>query len=223
MQNTPLEPPTINPPTPVTGRGNNKTVIIIVVAIFVVVAGYMGFRKWQERRAISEFMKSIGIDEQSANMLGKGAEEYANRLAREAATEESDINKSPEEKFADAVIIEVVNGAHSQLATEVSDVIKSVFGDTKITGYTSGYMGMNSGSGVAQYTVPKLLGLNEVNNLSKAFESKNFKILNTGQQDGSATIMAQKDSVTYTISFNKDEQEITVIIIKSEEPENSPE
>jgi hypothetical protein len=207
---TPVMPPT-TPVSPPSGN-NNKTVLIVIIAIVVIAVGYLGYRKWQERRAFSDLMR-LGMDQASDNMLGKGMAEYASRLAQQAE-EEVTTPKTPADKFRDAEIIEIASDEHKRLTVEIGDAIKKVFGDAKVTGYTSGYMGMNSGSGVAQFTVPDLLSVNSVNDLSKEMQDKGFSILNTGQQDNTATIMAQKDSVTYTVGYNKDEQEITVIIIK---------
>lgn len=208
---TPLTPPSAPTTSPTDGK-NNKTIIIVVIAVVVIAAGYLGYHKWQERRAFSDLMR-LGMDQASENMLGKGMAEYASRLAQQAEEEDA-TPKTPAEKFRDAEIIEIASENHRQLTVEIGDAIKKVFGDAKVTGYTSGYMGMNSGSGVAQYTVPNLLSVSTINDLSKEMQNKGFSILNTGQQDNTATIMAEKDSVTYTVGYNKDEQEITVIIIK---------
>ncbi|MCX6781847.1 MAG: hypothetical protein NTW66_01905 [Candidatus Magasanikbacteria bacterium] len=216
MDNTTPTPPVTQPVAPMGGGGNNKTLIIVIIAVIVIGGGYWAFHRWQQQRAISNLLKGFGMDGSAANMLGKGMAGFADEMAQEAAKEEAEAKKSPADKFKDAETIEIASGSHSELASEIGDAIKKVFDDAKVTGFTSGYMGMNSGSGVVQYTVPKLLALNDVNNLSKELEDKGFTIMTTGQQSESATIMAQKNSVTYTIGYNKDEQEITVIIIKTE-------
>ncbi len=218
MDNATIPTPqtTPSPVGPVNGGGNNKTLIIVIIAVIVIGGGYWAFHRWQQQRAVSNLLKGLGMDGGAANMLGEGMANFADEMAKEAAREEAEANKSPADKFRDAEVIEIANDSHSELASEIEDAIKKIFDDAKVTGFTSGYMGMNSGSGVVQYTVPKLLALNDINDLSKELQNNGFTIMTTGQQSESATIMAQKDSVTYTVGYNKDEQEITVIIIKTE-------
>lgn len=212
----PVPPATPAAPVPTSGGSNKKTVIIVIIAVIVIAGGYWAYHRWQQQRAISGFLKGLGMDGESAGMLGKGMAGFADEMAKEAERQEAEEKKSPADKFRDAETIDIASDEHNRLAGEISDAIKTVFGDSKVTGFTSGYMGMDSGSGIVQYSVPKLLAIGDVNNLSKELEKNGFKILSTGQQSESANIMAQKDNATYTIGYNKDEQEITVIILKSD-------
>jgi len=74
---------------------------------------------------------------------------------------------------------------------------------------------MNSGSGVLQYTVPRLVSVGDAGPIAKEMENLGIKITANTQQNDGVSIMAQEDDFTYTVSFNKDEQVVTVIVIKA--------
>ena len=217
MENTNL-PPVMETPAGQPPTGNKKWLVpvIVIVAIIVVAGGYQSLQRWRAERAVNSLLNELGVDKNAAGLFGANINDLAGDIAREAAKAEAEAKKSPAEKFADAEIIDISDNAHLTPVNLIGDAIKTIFDGAKITGYTSGYMGMNSGSGVAQYTVPKLLSTNEADALSKELENKGLKILTTVAQNDSASIMAQKDNFTYTISYNNNEQEITAVILKGE-------
>lgn len=211
MENIPSSSPMTQPPTPQnepTAKSKITTPIIIIIAVIVIGGGYYAYQKWQSQRAINTFLGELGVTETGlfgAN-IGKIAEEMAKEEAMQA-------KKTPAEKFATAEIINISDSGHNATANLINNIIKDAYGDAKITGFTSGYMGMNSGSGIIQYMVPRPLEMTDVNALKDQLTNSSFEIITATQQDNSASIMAQKDSASYTFGFNTDDQEIMVIII----------
>jgi hypothetical protein len=192
-------------PSPTPGNGNNtKTVIIVIAAVVVIIAGYMIFSRWRAQRAVQGMLNDMGIQAGGEMMLGD--------LADDSSLD--DANLTPEQKFAKAEAIEIGDSVHQSIADEIGKAIKAVYGDYKITSFVSGYMGMNSGSGITQYTVPQLLSTNDATQLASELEDGGMTIIANLQEDEAVSIMAQKDDFTYTIGYNADEQEITSIAIK---------
>lgn len=211
-------PPAMGTPAGQAPAGKNKWLVpvIVIAAVIMIAGGYRYLQRWRTERAINSMFRELGIDDKAAGEFGSNLNSIAEEIAREAAREEAEAKKTPAEKFADAETIDITDGAHLATADIIGDAIKKIFGDAKITGYTKGYMGMNSGSGVAQFTVPKLLSVNDAAALSKELENKGLKILATTAEKDSASIAAEKDNFTYTITYNNNEQEITAIIVKGE-------
>lgn len=207
------------PQTPISEPKTNKwlTPVIVVAAVIVIVGGYFTYSRWQQARTVGGILEEMGVNKDTINKFNEGMADYAKQIAEETARIEAEAKKSPEEKFADAEIMEVTGETHKNLSDEVARVISKVFGDTKITGYTAGYMGMNSGSGVFQFMTPKALAVNQGNDLSKELENSGFQITNTALDSESAKVEASKNGRTYSFDFNKDEQEIAVIIISANE------
>jgi hypothetical protein len=196
---TPIIPnaPTLAP----TGGKNTKTIIIVIIAVVVIIAGYMGFSRWRTERAS---LNDLSVNENVTN----------NTIDQNVSGEEIK-PMTPAEIFANAEIQEIGDSVHAQIASDIGGIIKAVYGDYKITSFVSGYMGMNSGSGVLQYTIPKLVSVNDASPIAKEMENLGIKITANTQQNDGVSIMAQKDDFTYTVSFNKDEQVVTIIVIKA--------
>lgn len=206
---TPVAPstPTITP-TPA-GNKNNKTAIIIAIAAILVIGiGYTAFSRWRAERTVRGVLNNMGIEAGGQMMNG---DSLSGDEGREL---------TPAEVFANAENQEIGDSTHKAIADEVGGIIKSVYGDYKLSSFVSGYMGMNSGSGIFQYTLPKLVTISDAGSIAKEMENRGMKIITNIQQNDAASIMAQKDNFTYTIGFNKDEQEITAIVINASQ-ENS--
>lgn len=202
LNQTPITPiiPSAPATTP-TGGKNTKTIIIVVIAVVVIIAGYMGFSRWRTERAL---LNDLSVNENVLN----------NTIDQNASGDEAK-NLTPAEIFASAEIQEIGDSVHAKIASDIGGIIKEVYDDYKITSFVSGYMGMNSGSGILQYTVPKLVSINDAGSIAKEMENLGLRILTNIQQDNAVSIMAQKDDFTYTVGFNKDEQVVTVIVIKA--------
>ncbi len=201
----PQSPPPQNAPVE---KSKMTTPIIVIIIVIVIGGGYFAYQKWQSQRAVNTFLGELGITE--TGMFGANIGKIAEEMAKEEAMQ---AKKTPAEKFATAEIINISDDSHSATANLISDIVKDAYGETKITGFTSGYMGMNSGSGIIQYMVPRPLTMNDVNALKEQLANSGFEIITATQQDNSASIMAQKDNTSYTFGFNTDDQEIMVIII----------
>lgn len=203
--NQPVTPPPTIPAEP----KNKKTLIIVVIAVIVLAIGYLGYQKWQERRAINAILGGFGLDKKAAEQFAKDMSEMAQNLN----TPEDAKPTTPAEIYAAAEVIDVSNAAHKELVEEIGGIVKTVFGDYKVSGYTPGYMGMNSGSGVTQFTVTKPLAVSGAGDFAKELEAKGFTTTVSPLQGDSASIVAQKGNYTYTIGYNAGEQQIIAIII----------
>ena len=201
--------PTAAPSAPNSAGGkNNKTIIIVVIAIVVIIGGYMAFSRWRAEHAVNSMLKNLGVD---TNMQQLATQGQNNDIT--SGDEGADL--TPDQKFKAVESIEIGDAAHKAIADQIGGIVKAVYGDYKVSSFVSGYMGMNSGSCVLQYTVPKLVGVNDANSVAKEMENQGMKIVTNIQQDNAVSIMAQKDDFTYTIGFNKDEQVINAIAIKN--------
>jgi hypothetical protein len=208
---TPLTTPATptGPIMPPIQKNNNKTVIIVVIAIIILAIGYMGYQRWQERRAVNALLGGLGLDEKTAQQFAKDMSEMAQNLNIPEDAQPA----TPAEIYAAAEEFDVSNAAHKELVQEIGGIVKTIFGDYKVSGYTPGYMGMNSGSGVTQFTVTKPLVVDDIGALAKELEAKGFTTTASPLQGDSASIVAQKGDYTYTIGYNKGEQQIVAIII----------
>jgi len=211
MENTPSLSPTPQSPVPQNApvtKNKLTTPIIIIIAVVIIGGGYFAYQKWQRQRVVNNFLGELGITE--TGLFGADIGKIAEEMAKEEAMQ---AKKTPAEKFATAEIINISDESHAITANLINGIVKDAYGDAKITGFTSGYMGMNSGSGIIQYMIPRPLGMSDVNALKDQLTNNNFEIITATQQDNSASIMAQKDNISYTFGFNTDDQEIMVIII----------
>lgn len=191
---------------------NNKT-IIIIAAVIVVIVGITMFRNWQVKRQAQAILEQgiggFGMD--MANIIEKNMENYE----EEKEDNDGDNKKeTPKSYFNSAVSINISNNEHSDLSNEVKDILEKVFKSVKITGFTSGYMGMNSGSGIVQFTTLEVLKSDYANDINKELTNRDFTVMNVSQDSEGAAIMATKGDYTYTIGYTTDEQEITVLIMK---------
>jgi hypothetical protein len=220
--NIPATPPT--PPTS-TPQGDlpiakNKitTPIIVIIALVVIGGGYFVYQKWQRQRVVNSFLNQLGVTDSS--LFGTNINKIAEQIAKEDAEQEAQKNKSPSEKFADAEPVDIADNGHLSSAKSINNIIKTAYGDSKITGFTSGYMGMNSGSGIYQFMIPKILSMNDVIALKDQLQNNDFEIIATTQQNDSASITAQKNDSSYTFGFNSGDQEIMAIVIAVEYQNN---
>ncbi|MFA5127734.1 MAG: hypothetical protein WC457_01890 [Patescibacteria group bacterium] len=199
----PVAPST--PTTTPTGGNNNKTALIIAIAAILVIGiGYTAFSRWRADRTAQNMLKNLGIEAGGQMMNNENSGDEGKEL-------------TPAEIFANAENQEIGDSTHKAIADEVGGIIKAVYDDYKLSSFVSGYMGMNSGSGIFQYTLPKLVAVSDAGSIAKEMENRGMKIITNIQQNEAASIMAQKDNFTYTIGFNKDEQVITAIVINAEQ------
>lgn len=204
-----LTPNSSTAPVMPTGNKSNKTVIVVVIAVAVVAFGYLGYQRWQDRRTAKMFLKEFGLDAKTAEKFAKDMEVMAQNLQ----TPEQTLPSTPAEIFAEAENFDISDTSHKELVEEIGGAVKAVFGEYKVSGYTPGYMGMNSGSGVAQFTVTKPLSLNDGAALGKELEAKGFTTTISPLDGDAVSISATKGEYAYTIGFNKDEQQIIALII----------
>lgn len=201
------------PPTtaiPPKSNENKKIVIIVIVAIIIIACGYWVFHRWQQTRALREALRDLG---KSTEMAGDSLANVANQIAEEAARLEAEAKKTPADKFNEAETFKVSDHGKEKFVDDAASIIKSVFGDTKVTGFTEGYMGMNSGSGVVQFMTPSLLETSKANDLVKKLQDEEYQIISTAIDEISVSITASKNDADFTFTYNKGDQSITTIII----------
>jgi hypothetical protein len=192
-------------PSPAGNKNNKTTIIIAIAAILVIGIGYTAFSRWRAERTAQNVLKNLGIEAGGQMALGN------------TPTGDEGKELTPAEIFANAESQEIGDSTHKAIADEVGGIIKAVYGDYKLSSFVSGYMGMNSGSGIFQYTLPKLVAISDAGSIAKEMENRGLKIITNIQQNDAASIMAQKGNFTYTIGFNKDEQVITAIVINADQ------
>lgn len=187
----------------------NKTKILIITVIILI--AIIGIWQLVLIKKGGTSYQSSAKDNQKNSLTTEAQENSSYELTQNTAGQKQ---LTPEEKYVAAETISVSNGEHNLTVEEFGNVIKKVFGEYKITGYTQGYMGMNSGSGIAQYTLTKSISVEEADSLKQAAEQQGFVILAMDKQLKSINIKAQKNGYSYSLSYNDGDQEITVIIEK---------
>lgn len=175
---------------------NNKLYALIIIVIIVAVSIFIGLFIYQSK---NNQLNQLDNNESETQQINNNYNDQT-------------LNLTPEMKYETAEIIAISNGEHHETVTDFENTVKVAFGDGKITGYTQGYMGMNSGSGIAQITISRLLNDSDVNTLTQAMTNQGYSLEKTDKQENSIYITAQKNNYQYRISFNYQEQEITVII-----------
>jgi len=213
-ENTPIQTPQTSTPTPTTGGKKWQTPAIIIGIIVFAVGGYTTYHRWQQSRDINAVLNDLNLPG-ATEIIGDTMANYASQMSEEAARLEAEAKKTPQDKFNEATTIDIGDNGKKVLADGVTPIIASVFGDTKITGYTSGYMGMNSGSGVIQFMAPNTLDAGKANELSKKLEEDGYEISNLTVDQQSASLTATKNSVNYTFSFNTGDQSVTLIVLNT--------
>lgn len=205
---TPKTAPSRNDGPVLPNINKGKIIIIAVIIIAAIAAVWKMVPSSKSEKIIEGLIKDAQKNTQTAEALKNAA----NELIQNGAEEK--IPPTPEEKFATAEAVEITNGEHNTTVRELGKAIEEVFGKYKVTGYTKGYMGMNSGSGVVQYTLAQALSVKTVDTLYQTMEKQGFTVAAIDKHPENASIMAKKGEYIYTLSYNEGEQEITAIIEK---------
>ncbi len=189
-------------------KNTSKVIIIAIIIIIAAIVILWLFLRWQNNKNSNKVVNELSETKQVAQIL----ESADNELIVDNNMENIVKQMTPEEKFAAAETINIQNGNHDSTIDDLGAIIKNVFGEYKITGYTQGYMGMNSGSGIVQYTLTKTLSIENADMLKQKMEDDGFTDITLDKQTESVNLQAKKNDYKYRLLFNQGDQEITVII-----------
>lgn len=187
--------------------------VIVVLAVAVLAGGYWAWQRWQAERTAQQFLKGWAA---LGGLSGREAEDYAKQLqglANESAgggTEET--AQTPEQIYNATEEVDMANQFVKDTNTEVQPILAQVFGGAKLTEYLSNYFGMGEGSGMAQFTLKRMVASGDGNKLTTALTGDGYTILSSGKSDNTTSVIAEKNGKQYTFSFDDETQEITVVI-----------
>jgi hypothetical protein len=193
--------------------------IVVVLAVAVLAGGYWAWQRWQAERAAQQLLRSWAA---LGGLSGKEAEEYAKQLqgleyaglGNESAGGGEE-EQTPEENFNATEEIQVDSTFVREANNDIGPIIKEVFGEVKLSSFFSNYLGMGEGSGMVQFTVKRVATSSDINKLGSAFTSRGFTVITSGFAEGSGSLMATKGENQYTLTYDKDSQEITVVIFSA--------
>lgn len=201
----------------------NKALIpvIVVLAVAVLAGGYWTWQRWQAQRAAEQLLRGWAT---LGGLSGKEAEDYAKQLqglegfgaGNEVAGGGEEREQTPEEKFNATEEIQADSAFVRKANDEIGPIIREVFGEIKLSSFLSNYFGMGENSGMVQFTVKRVATSGDINKLGSAFTSRGFTVITSGFAEGSGSLMATKGETQYTLTYDKDSQEITVIIFSVE-------
>lgn len=190
--------------------------IVVVLAVAVLAGGYWAWQRWQAERAAQELLRNWAT---LGGLSGKDADDYAKQI--QALENSGLLNEStggeeraetPEEKFRATEEIQVDSAFVRKANNDIGPIIEEVFGEVKLSSFLNNYLGLGEDSGMVQFTVKRTATSSDINKLSSAFTSRGFTIITSGFADDSGSLMATKDEAQYTLTYDKDGQEITVVI-----------
>ncbi|MFA6424020.1 MAG: hypothetical protein WCV83_01750 [Candidatus Magasanikbacteria bacterium] len=207
-----------------------KTIVIVVLAVIVVAGAYYGINRWRQQRLVNQYLKGLYGGGVNTGLLGNFAggigggitqEQIAKEIAKEMAKEElqqknneiKEAAKTPEDKY-DAVEEMPTYDANSKALADVGkDIIEKAFGKAKLTTISSGLYG--AGSGMVSFTIARPTTAADLAALGKVLTDKGLPIMQSGIEDKSAGVMSGANNFIYTISFEIGEQEVGMLIMKT--------
>lgn len=201
---------------------SKKTLVIILIAVVVLIAGSYTFNRWQQQRLISQTLQELyGVDAGKVGgitgITGKIAEEMAKEEAKQKAEEASEAAKIPEDKYNETKEMPAYDDNSKTVTSEAREIVEKVFGKAKLTSFSSGfYTGANQ-SGISAFTISRLTSTADVGAINKTLTDKGLQIMGSSIDNQEALIMAGTDNVQYTVQFNIGGQEVGISIIKTAE------
>lgn len=184
---------------------NKKTLTVVVVAVvaLVVLSGvFYGYNRWRQQRLANQILGMYGVNTGLINNLGGNT-----------AVE---VGQSPEQIFNSTSEMSAYDENSKAVVADARDIVEKVFGKTKLTAYTSGSYGVaNQNSGLAMFKTSRLTLAADVSALNKVLTDKGLRVISSGADRESGSIMAGNDTDQYIIGFGIGEQDITVTIVKT--------
>lgn len=186
--------------------------VIVVLAVVVLAGGYWAWQRWQAERTAQQFLKGWAA---LGGLSGREAEEYAKQLqalANESAESEVEEAQTPEQAYNAAEEVSMADKFVQDTNTEVQPILAQVFGGAKLTEYFSNYFGMGEGTGMAQFTLKRMVASGDGNKLTTALIGSGYTIISSGKSGDTTSVMAEKNSKQYTFSFDDETQEIAIVV-----------
>lgn len=200
---------------------NKKTttiVIIAVVVLIVAVGGWYGYKKYREQRLLSAYCQQLGLPKEVCKNMGNypgGNYPGGNWPTTTPAT------GTPNPTSGGESANEVFNNATNMTAqtdlTKASEAIirpslEKVFGGAKLTSFFYNYASL--GWDLVGYTVKKVPQGADTNALVADFQAKGLTIDQTAVNGNYFSLVVTKDSITYSLTYNGEGQEVEVMISK---------
>jgi len=201
-----------------TDKKTLTTVVVVVGAVIIVGGVFTGINRWRAQRAVNSALKDLyGLNGNVNGLQGQVAQQIAKEMGKAAdqdqKTEEA---KTPLDKFNESKDAIVIGEIPSILGSEITPKMNTVFGQSKMTGFSSGYMG-TTGSFLVMYKIPRVATTPDLNNLVKQFADNGYKSINSGTDGGAVNVMLQKGEDVLTVSYDSgsDDQQISIMFIKA--------
>jgi len=194
------------------------TVIVVVGAVIIVGGVFAGINRWRAQRAVNSALKDLyGITGNVNGLEGQVAQQIAKEMGQAAdADQKTEEAKAPGDKFNEAKDAIVIGEIPTMLGKDITPKMNAVFGQTKITGFSNGYMG-TTGSFLVMYKIPRVASAQDLNNLVKQFTDNGYVSINSGTDGTAVNVMLQKGEDVLTISYDSgsDDQQISIMFIKA--------
>lgn len=199
---------------------NKKTTTIIIIAVVVLivaVGGWYGYKKYREQRLWSAYCEQLGLPKEVCKNMG-GQYPGGNYPGTTPVT--GTPSSTAEGESADDIFNQATNMTAQTDLTKASEAIirpslEKVFGGAKLTSFFYNYASL--GWDLVGYVVKKVPQGADANALVADFQAKGLTIDQTAVNGNYFSLVVTKDSVTYSLTYNGEGQEVEVMINKMEE------
>ncbi len=197
---------------------NKKTITIIIIAVvvlIVVVGGWYGYKKYREQRLLNAYCQQLGLPKEVCRGMMGGQYPGGNYPGTTPLT--GTPNPTSEGESANEVFNNATNMTAQTDLTKASEAVvrpslEKVFGGAKLTSFFYNYASL--GWDLVGYTVKKVPQGADANSLVADFQAKGFTIDQTAVNGNYFSLVVTKDSITYSLTYNGEGQEVEVMINK---------
>jgi len=187
---------------------SKKVIILIIVIVIILALGIGGYFAVKKVIQIGKEKGWSFLQEQIEK--GENGEGIFDRLfvgEEEEEEEEEDVYKSAKE-------VEATTGLAKEINPELKSIFTEAFGSTKLTGFTSGFVG--PGSAILVYTTKKVLKAEDSNALISTLEGKNYTIQGHTISGEEVSVITIKDDLQLVIGYQEGQQEVSVMAYQEE-------
>lgn len=198
---------------------NKKTTTIIIIAVVVLivaVGGWYGYKKYREQRLWSAYCEQLGLSKEVCKNMG-GQYPGGNYPGTTPVT--GTPSSTVEGESAEDIFNQATNMTAQTDLTKASEAIirpslEKVFGGAKLTSFFYNYASL--GWDLVSYTVKRVPQGADANALVADLQAKGLMVVQTGINADYFTVVATKDSISYSLTYNGEGQEIELMVSKSE-------
>lgn len=181
---------------------NNKWLVPVLIGVGLIVLIGIGYsvQRYRQQKAAGDFLKSMGVSGNLADEIAKNAANYNNSSGGNPyeSLEEIGISDSAG-KAADAIF---------------RPILGNIFSGVKATTYFS--QNALIGGMELEYTVKNNIAADSAAKLiADALTNNGFTIMSNASDAQEASIMASKDKMIYNIGYSREQQKVTIVIIKN--------